>query len=684
MTKLKIALLINNTTVRAYQANFIREIVQDSRYEIVSLLIFNVANQETIKAKYWHQWMQKYVITKTEALNDVDLTALLSAYSKQSCSFLTADNETYYIDELTALSIKKQDLDVIINCLPYQLSGKILTLPHFGVWSFCMGEGMQTTDGHPIFWDLYYKKRICQATLQRLTDASSTMIILRQGYFGSDTCALHKTLDKILFESSAWINSILAELWHNRNRIHDYQTISIQTAPTRYPNRLNCVIFSIKMLSRRFFKSIRERFYFVAWNIGIIPVSIENLLADDIKNKTRWLPELPWPRFQADPFGMENNGEYTIYFEEGDHASSIGKLKIITLNSKFKEIIRDNMVTNFKCHHSYPFIIENDGKRYLLPEALQSKQCVLYEIQSDQKKLKAHTTLIENKPIIDPTLINYNGLYWLFCTLSSPYTDGNTALYIYYSEKLEGPYKPHLLNPVKTDIRSSRPAGTFFFRDGKLYRPAQDCLRTYGGAIKLLEIQKLTPTEFIETVVTELSPHSRYSEGLHTLSTLGKNHVLIDGKRHVFSIKKAIASFLSSRTVFSADDLNDLIPLSQEKKLTNFVDFSTHLLSTGIDSDCWCNKKVEFFFRLAGQAKKLQLKIDFPGWQKYKKQRLAFRINDNASYFSEIKLGTQLITVPLSMIHSINKISITSQSEFRMPYPDNRRKAFYLCELSFG
>ena len=39
------------------------------------------------------------------------------------------------------------------------------------------------------------------------------------------------------------------------------------------------------------------------------------------------------------------------------------------------------------------------------------------------------------------------------------------------------------LAAVKTDVRSARPAGTPFVYQGELYRPAQDCSRTYGGSI---------------------------------------------------------------------------------------------------------------------------------------------------------------------------------------------------------
>jgi len=56
-----------------------------------------------------------------------------------------------------------------------------------------------------------------------------------------------------------------------------------------------------------------------------------------------------------------------------------------------------------------------------------------------------------------------------------------TKLRVWFADDLLGSWCPHPGNPVKPDIRSARPAGTPFVHDGALYRPAQDCSRTYGA-----------------------------------------------------------------------------------------------------------------------------------------------------------------------------------------------------------
>ena len=69
--------------------------------------------------------------------------------------------------------------------------------------------------------------------------------------------------------------------------------------------------------------------------------------------------------------------------------------------------------------------------------------------------------------------------------LRAPLTD----LHIWWSDDLFGQWRPHAANPVKIDARSARPAGTPFVHAGTLYRPAQDCSHTYGGAVAICRVR---------------------------------------------------------------------------------------------------------------------------------------------------------------------------------------------------
>src|SRR5204862_3507905 len=104
-------------------------------------------------------------------------------------------------------------------------------------------------------------------------------------------------------------------------------------------------------------------------------------------------------------------------------------------------------------------------------------------------------------------------------------------LHLWYADDLEGPWQAHAVNPVKVDVRSSRPAGTPFYHEGILYRPAQNCSITYGGSTIVNRVSCLTPTQFKEEPVRELrhDPDGEYRYGFHTLAA-GDGFTVIDGR----------------------------------------------------------------------------------------------------------------------------------------------------------
>jgi hypothetical protein len=124
-------------------------------------------------------------------------------------------------------------------------------------------------------------------------------------------------------------------------------------------------------------------------------------------------------------------------------------------------------------------------------------------------------------------------MWWLMYTDQS--IGENSSLCILYSKSLFGQWKSHPGNPVKQDIRSARPAGTPFIKDKILYRPSQDCSRVYGGKIRINKVKIMTTSQYLEETVTIINPSQPYSQGTHTISSVG-NYTLIDGCRSVFRV----------------------------------------------------------------------------------------------------------------------------------------------------
>lgn len=259
------------------------------------------------------------------------------------------------------------------------------------------------------------------------------------------------------------------------------------------------------------------------WNIGLVDKSLQEIANHGIADSdVTWMPATDGINC-ADPFGVvSTDGEVILYesFRSGKAAQLHASQQIDRRGSR--------IAIGAEGHISYPFTIEVDGSWYCCPETHELNRLNLYKLQEFPYKWILAGVLLEDIPAVDATIIFYDATWWLFYSRQDTQPDVN--LFIAYSSTLTGPYTAHPQNPVKSDIRSSRSAGTPFELNGCLYRPAQDCSETYGGKVVLNRIVKLTKSVYQEEIALTIPPVMPYKDGIHTLASFGKR-TLIDGKR---------------------------------------------------------------------------------------------------------------------------------------------------------
>jgi hypothetical protein len=188
----------------------------------------------------------------------------------------------------------------------------------------------------------------------------------------------------------------------------------------------------------------------------------------------------------------------------------------------------------FNTHASYPQLIEHQGAVYCIPETQIQRRVQLFRADPFPHRWVPDVVLLEDFAGADATVHFHADRWWLF--VGNHDDQDETKLFVFHAQDLRGPWLPHARNPVKCDLRSARPAGPLFSMEGALYRPAQDCSTTYGGAVVINRVERLSPEEFLEQPIQRLTPaaHGPYPHGLHTLSGAG-NVTLVDGKRHSLS-----------------------------------------------------------------------------------------------------------------------------------------------------
>jgi hypothetical protein len=398
----------------------------------------------------------------------------------------------------------------------------------YGVWSFALGGR-----GRPLgFWEMHRGEATAEAGLHLLAGEPARRAVLRQGRFCIFPYSYKKSIDQLLFEAARWPAQAYAGLRRGAAlRFRDGPA-----PPARPAGRPPTNGETARLLwraARAYAGNLFHTFFRDAvWGVGVVRKPIHAFLEPGFRPAVEWLPPRP-RRFAADPFGVVRGGKTYLFFEDFSFRDYKGRIACSVWGGA--GAARTAPVLDSPGHLSYPYLFEHRGDVYCIPEASQAREVALYKAAEFPSRWVRVAALLEGVAAADPTVFSYQERWWLTGTLENDHGDPNVDLYVWHAPDLLGPWAPHAANPVKTDVRSARPAGAPFLHEGALYRPAQDCSRTYGGRVVLQRVVRLTPTEFHEepAAAVEPSPTGPYPDGLHTLNALGE-FTLVDGKRFRF------------------------------------------------------------------------------------------------------------------------------------------------------
>ena len=244
--------------------------------------------------------------------------------------------------------------------------------------------------------------------------------------------------------------------------------------------------------------------------------------------RSHWYSLFYPPIMQADPFLFVKNDELFLFYEFMPIGNGLGVIKM-THTADLKHWSRPIQITNEpRCHFSYPFVFEDNGAVYMLPETGCDHNIRLYRAMGDDlTEWRMDTVLLDREKdaqeniifdFADSCIYNKNGIYYLFTS----YLKGEKYfLELYFSNNLNGPYSLHPMSPVYIGNKYGRCAGSLIEAHGKIYRPAQDCMTTYGRQVHLLEIDELSPEIYREHLVKEnILPENEafYHNGGHQIN----------------------------------------------------------------------------------------------------------------------------------------------------------------------
>ena len=150
------------------------------------------------------------------------------------------------------------------------------------------------------------------------------------------------------------------------------------------------------------------------WNVGIVESPINDIMESD-SVQIRWM---------------------SIFAEEYEFAKKKGIIVLLKINRSSMRLEDKITVIDDSYHLSYPFFEGN----YIIAENYKSGR--LSKFTLDLKELKAtNKEIILDVPLIDPTIVTYNGKKWLFGTTKEKVEDANSKLSIYFENNNK--FVPH-------------------------------------------------------------------------------------------------------------------------------------------------------------------------------------------------------------------------------------------------
>ncbi|MDE2572987.1 MAG: hypothetical protein KGM44_10765 [bacterium] len=416
--------------------------------------------------------------------------------------------------------------DLIVDLRDVPRARRPVTAHHGTVYRSADARG-----GLPFFGQILSGSPTVEAEL-RLIDRTGITRTLRWGRFLFNY-SYDKTLRMAADTYCVWLRTFIEGLGHED--ASRYRGATQSESPNERVGLGEVLRFS--WLCALHLLQFAGRLFFVdtSWDIGISRAEPADVVESGRLGDVRWLHPQERRPFYADPFYLRSGDREYVLCEGMPRGSRTGVIEELELTPDAR-VASTRVVLSNGSHLSYPFIFEHDGATYAVPESNAAGRVDAYAIAADGT-WRYHKTLLEDLDACDSTIFRHDGKWWLFCTQRS--TGSNLHLYAYVSNDPLGLWRPHRANPIKTDVRSARPAGGIFEHNGALYRPAQDCGDSYGGALVVHRIVSLDESTYEEVPVRTLRPLAPYMRGLHTL-TLGPGIVIIDGRRDHISLSLAL------------------------------------------------------------------------------------------------------------------------------------------------
>jgi hypothetical protein len=433
-------------------------------------------------------------------------------------------------DRLSTLSeraLQEEQLDVVLDPLCLLPDGCLAETPRYGVWSVAFGQsGDPRTQSTPAFWEVIEGRPSTETRLGIRRKGSNKTLTLYESVAPSDRRSMSRSQNHIYWKMSAALARKIQMLWEDPDalleRLKAAASFHVTRNPSLAPGNLEMLRAGTLWLRRYASDKCMSTLYREQWALAYRHGTGSRLRTESFH---QLIP--PPDRFWADPFPVQVGSDHYIFHEELLFTTGKGSIVLTVVDEK-GHVAPPIPILETDYHLSYPFVFQWDGDFFMMPETASRRQVELYRCVQFPVRWRLERVVLRGLKALDPTPALLFGTWWLFANMPAYGAGSLDELHLFYSDSPLGPWTPHRANPIRSDVRSARPAGRIFENNGQFYRPAQDCSTRYGSAVAINRILQLNPETYEEIEMGKVGPDwGPQVEGVHTFNVAG-NITVID------------------------------------------------------------------------------------------------------------------------------------------------------------
>lgn len=532
--RLRVGVLLDGWRVPRYVATILEDISRCNFADVevaVVLAAASVAPRERLSSLAHEAYVRADRLAggEQDPLAEVEAGAGLMGVDR--LEFTSGKADQPWLGPEAIEELRRRKLDVILRFCTGLPRGEVLRAARYGVWSYHFGADEDPRCGTPFFQQHAARAPTRDVLLEVLEDEPGAGVVLCRSRFG--------TRGTVLLTQYRWVG-----LWETTHfvlwKLHDlhelgWDHIEAQAvtraaragAPgvARPPTTVDMIRFLAPRMATAFVNRIRgerrDHGVSVLWKVALrrgakaFGTTPESTSLEGF----RWL-DAPRGHYWADPFLLERGGSTFLLFEDYDYQKGYATIRGAEVQGDC------SLGPTFPCldtgrHLSFPLVFAHEGETFMLPESLADGTVTLYRARHFPDDWVPEKVLFRGKAT-DTGMWNEGSRFYFFPTLHDRDDRGMKTL-LFVADSLTGDWRLHRANPVSSDARHARNAGAIFRREGRLFRPTQDCGPGYGYGLNLEEIVHLSEDRYEERTWCSVEPRALPfpASGVHTFNGSG-------------------------------------------------------------------------------------------------------------------------------------------------------------------